>query len=470
MYNLKKIFTPLLTVILFVIGAFLLVHPLSWSLAFQTSLILFLHFVIILCAIYFKLQGLITFGAFSLLTVFLHSLRMPEFSFFPLASLAATISIIYLYCLKEGNFTQRTNVELDNLEEERNVLSVELNHLGLENSSFKQKLQRYITLKGLTETLSSTLSLDEIFSLVTGETFRIIGKSNACLLYLVDKEKQELDLVNTRTVSPSFEVKLKKGDEFDNWVFKQRTRLMVMDTKKDFRFNIRSMEGPEARAVRSLIVSPLIRENKLVGILRLDNPSPEAYDADDLRLLDVISDLAAVVIENSLLYQQTETLARTDGLTGLFVHRYFQERFDEEISRALWTNSRFAFLMIDIDNFKSYNDRYGHIAGDIVLRKIAQLISSSVRPGDIVARYGGEEFAVLLVETPKSESLQIAEHIRRNVEKKRFVFRREVTELFISGGLSFFPEHGEVKEELIEKADQALYKAKLEGKNKICTL
>ena len=150
------------------------------------------------------------------------------------------------------------------------------------------------------------------------------------------------------------------------------------------------------------------------------------------------------------------------------MHRYFQQRFDEEISRGLWTNSQFAFLMIDIDNFKQYNDRYGHIAGDIILKQLARLIASSVNPGDIVARYGGEEFGVLLVDTPKPEAKRITEQIREKIEKKKFLLRRKITEVRISGGLSFFPDEGKVKENLIQKADQALYKAKAEGKNRIC--
>ncbi len=385
----------------------------------------------------------------------------------PILLLMATICVFYTYCLKVSRLAYRINAELDNIEEEKNVLDVELEHSRLENTSLKQKLHRYATLKDLTETLSSTLSLDKTLSLITGETFRIIDKSNAGLLYLVDKEKQQLNLVSTKLADPQYEVKLKVGDIFDNWIFKQRTPLVVEDTKKDFRFNIQDAQG-DLRNVRSLISAPLISENKLLGILRLDNVSQKAYDADDLRLLAIISDLATVAIENTLLYQETEKLAITDGLTGLFVHRYFQERFEQEVSRALWTDSQFAFLMLDIDNFKQYNDRYGHIAGDIVLKKIAKLITSSVNPGDLVARYGGEEFGVLLVDTSKLEAEKVAQAIREKIEKKDFTLRRETTKVYVSGGIASFPDDGKVKENLIERADQALYKAKAKGKNRIC--
>ncbi|MBU3933897.1 MAG: GGDEF domain-containing protein, partial [Candidatus Omnitrophica bacterium] len=114
-------------------------------------------------------------------------------------------------------------------------------------------------------------------------------------------------------------------------------------------------------------------------------------------------------------------------------------------------------------------DKYGHIAGDIVLKQIARLIGETCNPGDIVARYGGEEFGVLLVETDKNDALKTAERIRKRIEEEKFVLRREATRVNISGGLAFFPEDEKEKEGLIRKADLALYKAKSEGKNRICT-
>jgi len=277
-------------------------------------------------------------------------------------------------------------------------------------------------------------------------------------------------MVSAKIEDPRQEIIHKNGDIFDNWVFKQRRRLIVDDSQRDFRFNMPESIDPDQRKVRSVISAPLISENKLLGILRLDNAASKVYNADDLRLLDIISDLAAVAVENSRLYQKIQKLAITEGLTGLFVHRYFHQRFDEEISRAFWTNSEFSFLMLDIDNFKTYNDKYGHISGDIVLKQIARIISESVNPGDIVARYGGEEFAVLLVDIKRAEAEKIAERIRKRIEQKQFVLRRQVSQVCISGGLSFFPKDGKLKESLIQRADQALYKAKDEGKNRICIL
>ncbi|MBN3038315.1 MAG: GGDEF domain-containing protein [Candidatus Omnitrophica bacterium] len=427
-----------------------------------------MNVAVVLAMTCFCIRGVLVFGLAAFVTILWHSLHLSGSFILPLALLSIITLACYFNCLHTERLTQKAKVELGNLEEENNILTVELHHACLENNNLKQKLQRYITLKDLTDTLSSTLSLEKATSLISSETFNVIGKSEACLLYLVDQDRQRLYLASTKRQEDRLEIKAKEGDVFDNWVFKQRTRLMVKDIKKDFRFSAQEVKKEEARGVQSLISAPLVVGNKVLGILRLDSKHPELYDTDDLRILDIMSDLAAVAIQTTMFYQKTQKLAITDGLTGTFVHRHFQERFEQEISRTLWTNSQFAFLMIDIDNFKSYNDKYGHIAGDIVLKQIAGLIKSGVNPGDIVARYGGEEFGVLLVDTPQYEAIKIAERIKEKIEKEKFVLRREATKVTISAGIAFFPKDARKREDLIRRADMALYKAKAEGKNRIC--
>ncbi|MCQ9208887.1 MAG: diguanylate cyclase, partial [Omnitrophica bacterium] len=388
---MKTIFPPLSIIILFVVSAFLLVQPLPGLTVLTSGPLLLLNLIVVLAAIYFGTQGVLIFSSVGFLVSLWYSLRMSEFSILPVLLLAATTFISCIYSLKISRLEQRAEAELGNVEEEKNILEGELDHARLEGISLKQKLDKYATLKGLSETLSTTVSFDKATSLITNESLRIVGKSCAGLLYLIDQQKQQLQLVHAEFQSPEYEVKLKKSDIFSNWMLKQRIPLIVEDAKKDFRFNVRGVEE-DLRGVRSLICAPLVSQRKLLGILRLDNTAQRAYDSDDLRLLDIISNLSAVTIQNTLFYREMERLAITDGLTGLFVHRYFQERFEQEILRSAWTNSRFTFLMIDIDDFKQYNDKYGHIAGDLVLKKIAKIINSSVNPGDIVARYGGEEF------------------------------------------------------------------------------
>jgi diguanylate cyclase (GGDEF)-like protein len=191
------------------------------------------------------------------------------------------------------------------------------------------------------------------------------------------------------------------------------------------------------------------------------------YTQDDLRLLNIISSLAAVSVENSMLYQRMNDLAITDGLTGLYVQRYFRERLDTELKRALSAKRKFSLLMIDLDHFKDTNDKYGHTAGDTLLVKIAQVLKNSVSPEHIVSRYGGEEFAIFLFETDKSQAAKIAENIRTIVARSVFTLRRQDLRITISVGISSFPDDGYLAQDLIKKADENLYKAKQGGRNRI---
>lgn len=172
--------------------------------------------------------------------------------------------------------------------------------------------------------------------------------------------------------------------------------------------------------------------------------------------------------KRAALYRKIQDLAIHDTLTGLLSRRYFLERLSEEIKRSEKFKFQFCFLMIDIDHFKMCNDRYGHLVGDVVLREVASVIKDNTRQIDIVGRYGGEEFSIILTETPKEGAINASERIRRSVEEKKIKAYDEELNLTVSVGISSFPEDGKLIQELIDKSDLALYKAKQTGRNRIC--
>jgi len=190
--------------------------------------------------------------------------------------------------------------------------------------------------------------------------------------------------------------------------------------------------------------------------------------ADELQELAVDFNMMA----DSLLDKTSrlEKEAITDGLTGLYNHRHFYNRLEFEINRAARANSPVSVLIFDVDNFKKYNDRYGHPKGDEVLRKCAAAIRESVRSVDIAARYGGEEFAVILAETDKEGAIVAAENIRRAIEELRFSDEEGDTthNVTVSIGVSSYPADTKEVNDLVKKADDALYTAKMEGKNRVC--
>ena len=191
----------------------------------------------------------------------------------------------------------------------------------------------------------------------------------------------------------------------------------------------------------------------------------KGLEAKDKEKFAILAHQFALALRRLKLYKDIETLAITDGLTGVYTRRYFTERFDEEIKRSHDRKSTLSFLMIDADHFKAVNDQHGHLAGDQVLKEISNIIQENVRAIDIVGRFGGEEFCVVLPDTAKEGALVVAERIRKSVEKRLIKAYDSTLRVTLSIGLAIYPSDGKFLEELMDKADWALYRAKSQGRN-----
>ena len=161
--------------------------------------------------------------------------------------------------------------------------------------------------------------------------------------------------------------------------------------------------------------------------------------------------------------EKLERLSTSDDLTGLYNRRYLTQRLSEELVRSFRHKGAFSVLMADVDEFKKYNDAFGHPAGDEVLKKVATILLNSTRSEDCTARYGGEEFAVLLTGTSGVVAQEVAERIRARVEAQQFAGRK----ITLSIGIAEFPENGQTADEVISNADEALYSAKRAGRNRV---
>ena len=216
----------------------------------------------------------------------------------------------------------------------------------------------------------------------------------------------------------------------------------------------------------SFLGLPMMIEERMIGVMLFTSDRENAFDLCDRRLLSIMCNHVAISIAEAQAHAQVEKLAVTDGLTGVFNHRRFQERLLEEVIRFGRHPDPFSLLMIDIDYFKRINDTYGHPAGDAVIKMIAKVLVKQVRKLDVVARYGGEEFVIMLLKTDARQAFQMAERIRKAVESSPIRWQGGKISVTISVGVASQPEDTSRRDELIAFADRALYAAKRTGRNR----
>ncbi|MBU0908694.1 MAG: sensor domain-containing diguanylate cyclase [Proteobacteria bacterium] len=219
--------------------------------------------------------------------------------------------------------------------------------------------------------------------------------------------------------------------------------------------------------LESLLILPLLKgEQEAIGALTVAGRKPDMFPKERREILEVIACQVATKIELGRAHEKIYQLATTDGLTGLANHRTFQHAFDNMLQRALRQSIPLTMVLCDLDYFKKINDTYGHPFGDAVLQEVAVVLAGTVRQVDLAARYGGEEFALLLENSNITGARKQVERVRRAISALEFHHSGNIIKISMSFGLASFPQDAENKNDLIKKADQALYHAKARGRNR----
>jgi two-component system, cell cycle response regulator len=365
--------------------------------------------------------------------------------------------------IAEGRFDHRIPVrsrdEVGQLAAAFNEMTDQLEGTVTELSSSRDQLQRAVRRVG--ETLRSTHDMRQILDSIVSTAADAVN-SDAGVLWTFTPTRDELypGLVVGTDLPEQNRVRV--GGGMVGLVAERGTPIVRGPGASSPRIAQAEPAFPVAMAI------PFYSEDRISGVLALYREEHDPFTREDIDTVMFLAEQGGVAIENVFLHDEARRLSITDGLTGVWNRRYFQMQFRQVLATGLRFRRPFSLLMLDLDNFKTINDTYGHQRGDAILIEFAQRVNRVLREVDTFARYGGEEFIALLPETDVYGALTTAEKIREVIRADNFgSVGEEPIRLTVSIGLASYPEHAETYKGLVEAADQALYKAKEEGRDRV---
>jgi diguanylate cyclase (GGDEF)-like protein len=345
--------------------------------------------------------------------------------------------------------------------------AVGLRHLQEENDESDREIKETISIYSAVKDLGSAMTLDSSMEIIS-EILKKVIKTN----FDISPEDISFVIIFKRDV----DYYIAKAWGYDEEALRMNEKRVVASvlrnvSKSEDVLYIPKVEDSSSAAggalIKSVVYMPFYVEKKLLGVIFISSVKENIFGEKHIESLRILSNQIAISMEKVHLYEEVQQMSITDGLTGLIVHRHFQERLELEIKRAARYGGNLALVMGDIDFFKKVNDTYGHLAGDYVLKTIALILKNHSIQSDTVARYGGEEFVVVMPECDKDEAHMRAVKIRKDIESYRFNFKSQEMKITMSMGVAAYPVDAITRKTLIDQADKALYRAKEEGRNRV---
>ncbi len=325
--------------------------------------------------------------------------------------------------------------------------------------------ERVESFNSLTSLLITSLKPRELLQKVLNKVVELTT-SQAGVIYLAETDGREQNLSPYVAYAVDLEQmpRLRFGQGLPGEAAVQRRVIHAKQIPSDCKVNVNF--GVADTLPKEVALIPIIYQERVLGVMLLGTLN--GFRPSEMALLEYMANQVAVVLENALTHQEVERLSITDGLTGVFNRSYITERMEAEFARAQRYHSELSLLMIDVDHFKQINDHYGHQVGDQALIAVADALRRTMRGSDLLGRYGGEEFVVLLPQTGGTDGQVTAEKVRQTIEQLRLsaLGGQPVT---VSIGLAAYPDDIGSLDDLIRKADEALYRAKAEGRNRVIT-
>jgi len=317
---------------------------------------------------------------------------------------------------------------------------------------------------GIVSSIGSELELEKVCDLIAEKVFKVIN-CNGCAIILIDEKGVRLqsEIGFGKSIK---EVEFSREMPLIKYILSTKNKLFIGNIESSyFKYSI-----PKGEKTTSMICIPIIVKEEVKGIIYIDSKKTNAFSSKHEYFLNILAHEISIAIERALNYEQIKKLTVIDELTGIFNRRKFDIDLKDTLNEAIRYVKSLSLLMIDIDYFKNYNDFHGHQMGDMVLKKMGGVFIENKRSTDRVYRYGGEEFSVICSETNKENARIFAERLREVVERGKFEGEEKIkpqSNLTISIGVSNFPFDATRIDYLIKYADDALYKAKAEGRNRV---
>lgn len=337
------------------------------------------------------------------------------------------------------------------------------------NMEMEKRLKELTLLFDINQTTTSSLDLDEILEAITEKVGQAMGLSQfAILLFMTNGEKlivaAEYGFSKEENIlGISFEI----GEGISGLVVRERKPILIKDTSLDSRYL--HYKGQQLSDGTFLSI-PILYRDDCIGVFNFNRPEINAFSEQDIKLLEAIADQAAMAIGNARLYTQTRELAISDECTGLYNRRFLVNHLELELTRARQFNNPLPLVKFDVDHFKAYNDRNGHLAGDKVLQSIADIAKQTCRNVDTISHFGSGQFAIILPRLDMGPALAMGEKIRKAISDTPYpkADHLPLGKITVSMGLVSFPEHAEDVTGLLETVDLMLHKAKRAGRDHLC--